>query len=292
MSITVIVVSYNAILSLRACLESLTRQPAATEIIVSDCSAEDPAIELGPLFPQVRFLYFAEKRTVPQLRWAALAASGPDIVASTEARCVPGPDWASTIERVHHEWPGAPAVGGQVSIAQPADAMDFGLFLCEYGPFAAPVPIGPAANLTGANISFKRSCCEQLRPLLDAGHWETVLMDQWVLEGKPLILSNAQVTFWNSMSLATILRQRFTYGRGYAAVRTESSGRTRRFLFALFCPLLPLLLCARLARLAVQRRFLTAFLRAFLWIFVFQIAWSAGEFTGYAWGASRKNEIF
>jgi len=291
MALSVVVISYNAG-RLAECLERLTRQPDAAEIIVSDCSDRDPAGTLASQFPRVRFLHFTEKRSVPQLRWAGVRQSTGDLVATLEARTMPAEDWCAVLSRAHAAHPDAPVVGGPVALLAPGSPHDEGLYFCEYGAFAPPIDAGPVASLSGANLSYRRQALEAARDLVDAGRWETPLHERWRAEGRPLVLSTATVLFENAMPASTAIRQRFAYGRGYAAVRVEGAGWMRRAAYAAFCPALPVLMTARLIQSLRYKKLWSRFWRALPWILVFNSAWAAGECVGYLAGESGAVENF
>jgi glycosyltransferase involved in cell wall biosynthesis len=291
MSLSVILISYNAG-QLQPCLESLVGQLEANEIIVADCSTDDPTVTLARKFPGVRFVHFQEKRSVPELRWAGFRESRGDLVATLEARSVPASDWCAVLVRTHGANPDAPAVGGPVALAAPGSPRDEGLYFCEYGQFAPPVTPGPARELSGANLSYRRAALEQSADLLDAGRWETLLHQRWRNEGRVLVLSTATVFFKNAMPTATAVRQRFAYGRGYAAARLEGQSLLRRFAYAAFCPVLPWLLTARLGLALGAKGLRTRFWRALPWILVFNVCWAAGEMVGYLLGDSGKVENY
>ena len=281
MALSVIVTSYNSPAVLERCLDSLTRQSEASEIVVADCSPMDPAALLGAKFPRVRFLHFSEKRIVPAMRWAALRETSGEIVAAVEARCIPSADWCAQIGKAHAEHRDAPAVGGPVRIAEPATRFDRALYLCEYGEFAPPVASGWVKAISGANLSYKRAALDRERDLLEAGAWETLIHLRW----ERLWMSQASITFVNTMTPATALRQRFWYGRGYAAARVQDA---RRFAYACLTPVLPLLLMWRLLR----KRGLREVAGALPWIAILTAAWSLGELCGYLFGEPAEARIF
>ena len=111
-TLSVIVTSPEASDVLRACLKSLVAQEAASEIVVADCSSQDPTAALRAEFPAVRILHFDDARTVPALRWAALAHTRGAIVAAAESRCVPQADWCAAVVAAHQRAPEAPSMGG------------------------------------------------------------------------------------------------------------------------------------------------------------------------------------
>lgn len=291
-SLSVIVTSCNALRTLRECLESLSGQPLAREIVVADCSPESPADTLAATFPSVRFLHFERPRTVPQLRWAALSETRGGIVAAVEGRCVPASDWCAELVRAHEAFPEVPAIGGPVGIALPASTFDLGLYFSEYGLFCPPVRSGETASLSGANLSYKRAALEESRDLLDAGAWETLLHERWRKQGRSLRLCPATVVFRNTLSPRDAIRQRFHYGRGYAADRVAEASAPARLLFAAGLPILPPLLTWRSARRAGASNRLAPYLRSLPWLLLLNTAWSAGEAAGYVTGKSPEPRNF
>jgi hypothetical protein len=279
----VIVTSYRSARTLQKCLESIAGQAGpADEIVVADCSPVKPDIRL----PGVKLIYFPEKRSVPEMRWAALRATRGDLVAAVESRCIPDSDWLAKLAAAHAQHPEAAGIGGPVSAAH-ASALEDGLYFCEYGHYAPPVDCGPVSELSGANLSYKRAPLEKENDLLEAGCWETLIHLRWRTHGIPLALCDAGVRFENSMTLATILRQRFDYGRNYAASRAVP-----RLVYALASPVLPFLLTARLAASAGRKRIAARFWRCAAYVFLFNAAWSAGEFCGYLFGPAKGSRIY
>lgn len=283
-TISVIVTSPDVSPVLPACLKSLIAQRAAAEIIVAASSSEDQTRRLRTEFPGVRFIDFSERRTVPQLRWAALAQTREPLVAATESRSVPQPDWCAALVRAHQGAPDAPAIGGAVALKPNASAVDWGLYLSEYARFAPPLPEGTAAEISGGNLSYKRHALEGCHDQLAAGVWEVFIHQRWLAEGKRLGQSPATVVFHNGMGAGGALRMRFRYGHSYAADRCREISNTRRVAYALGSPLLPLVLTWRLARTAYEKRLFKAFARSFPWSLAFNVAWSCGEFAGYVCG--------
>ena len=290
--VSVIVTSYESPLVLRDCLASLSAQPEAAEIVVADCSRRNPGLDLAGAFPRVRFLHWPAPRAVPGMRWDALAHTSEAIVAAIEARCVPAPDWCARLLDAHRLEPQAPAVGGPVGFEDWRRVRESALYFAEYGMYCPPVRPGPSRDLSGANLSYKRAALEECHDLLRLGAWETRLHERWRAHGRELILCAAEVTFRNTMTLTSILRQRFNYGRGYAAARTRGKTRWRRALYALCTPVLPMLFAWRTGKANRRSGLLGKFARALPWFFLFQAAWSAGEACGYLFGAPRREEIY
>ncbi len=290
--LAVIITSYDSLGVLRRGLASLVAQPEVAEIVVSDCSPQNPADLLAAEFPSVRFLHFEGKRAVPVLRWAALGKTSAPLVGALESRCVAAPDWARRIAAAHEASPQAPAIGGPVAPGAASNAFELGLYFCEYGAFSPPLAEGPSPALSGANLSYKRRDLEAERDYLDSGRWETFLHERWLAEGRELHLCGASIEFHNTMSPGTALRQRFYYGRGYAAERLEGAPVSRRALYAVFCAFLPVMLTARMARAAVAKGMGGLFVRALAWTALLNAAWSAGELLGYTLGSDPEPRIF
>jgi len=291
-SVSVIVTSYESPLVLRDCLASLSAQPEAAEIVVADCSLRDPALDLAGAFPRVRFLHWSTPRAVPGMRWDALAHTSGAIVAAVEARCVPATDWCARLLEAHRLAPQTPAVGGPVGFEDWPRARESALYFAEYGMYCPPLRPGPSRDLSGANLSYKRVALDECPDLLRLGAWETRLHERWRAQGRELILCAAEVTFHNTMTLPSILRQRFSYGRGYAATRTKGKVFWRRALYALCTPALPMLFAWRTGKASRRGGLTGKFTRALPWFFLFQTAWSAGEACGYLLGASSRDEIY
>jgi hypothetical protein len=280
---SIIVTSYQSPEMLQNCLRSIADQAGeADEIIVADCSATKPEIA----FRGVRLIHFEEERSVPQMRWAALRATSRELVAAVESRCVPDPDWLKKLAEAHRRFPEAPGIGGPVW-ATPGSAVDDALYFCEYGRFAPPVATGPADEISGANLSFKRAPLESERDLLDAGCWETLIHLRWIQRGLRLALCDAGVRFVNGMSFGGILRQRFTYGRNYAAARSGP-----KVLYAAGSPALPIVLTWRLLRSLRGKELTGRFWRCAALVLLFNAAWSAGEFRGYLFGPAKGGRIY
>jgi glycosyltransferase involved in cell wall biosynthesis len=294
-TLSVVVASYNSLGTLEDCLESLRGQlNGNAEIVVADCSTEDVGARLGARFPEVQFLHFDRRLTIPELRREALRMTRGEVVAMTEGRMVPSPGWTGALLKSHLRQAQSPAVGGPID-CEGASAFDTAVFFCEYGLHMPPTGNAPAGLLSGGNLSYKRWALELCADLIEAGAWEPVVNERLRKKGHELYRAgDAVVRYRNSLSASEFLRQRFHYGRWYAHVRREGAGWALRMVYAAFCPLLPPLLTFRLARVVFGRgRHRTAFVGALPWILFCQSVWSAGEFCGYLFGkGSSDKQVF
>lgn len=287
MTLSVVVTSYEALRSLSQCLESLTAQPEASQILVVDCSAEDPAPLLRERFPRVEFLHFDEVKTMPELRWIALERLTGDVIGAIEARSIPAPDWCEKMLAAHAAHPDADAVGGPVAHAEGVCASQAAMYFAEYSGYAPDLRGLPDA-LTEANFTFKRSAALRHREFLQSGEWEHFLRDR--LEVR---LSDAVVEFrHDGLSRRKMCGQRFHYGRNYAAARAEREGRSKALFYAAASPVLPAVLTCRGWRSTRGKPAGSEFPRALPWLLLLNSLWAAGEAIGYLAGATAKKYIY
>lgn len=269
MGLSVIVTAYRSAETLRACVEQLRRDPDVAQILVADCS------ETAPELP-VAVRRFPTPTDVPVMRWTMLPEVSEPVVACLEGRCVPEPGWGAAILAAHTAHPEAPAIGGAVELAAGAGWLDSVVWFCEYAAYAPPLPDAPAADISGAHLSYKTAALRGEIELLRTGAWETLLHLRW----QGIRTAPATIAFRNSMGAGEFARQRFHYGRGYAAARGVSA------LYAAITPALPLLLTLRTAAAARRAGRVGVFLRCLPGIFLFHALWSAGELLGYCFGSS------
>ena len=287
---SVIVASYNSPATLEKCLQALAGQlPPEAEVLVADCSDEDPRIYFRQMIPGVRFLRFEQRLTIPELRREAVKIATGEIILLTEARLIPSYTWAASLVEAHNTHPQAPALGGPIDHSS-VSPFDSAVFFCEYGRYVPPVPDGECDELSGGNVSYKRWALDLCQDLIAAAAWEPFLHRRLEQKGHRLRRASAAVvTYVNSLTVKQFLRQRFHYGRWFAAARVDGASMLRRVAYAAFCPLLPLLLTWRLGRIAGERGRLGSFLGALIWILFFQTVWSVGEFCGYLAGRGRSD---
>ncbi len=291
--LSVIVASYNAPQTLEACLAALMSQEEAVEVVVSDCSPSDPTEKLSRRFPTVRFVHFSEPKSLPELRWAVLKHVHGDIVGTIEARCIPAKDWCARIIQAHDRKPAAATIGGPVGVWQGAPPLELGMYFSEHVAFAPPVVTGRAPAICDANLSYKRRTLEVWRSLRDEGVWEATLHDEAQRQGSELVLCDAAVEYrHDGYGFWSALKQRFHYGRSYAAERVRSQGGARALAYAASCAALPLLLTWRNWKAARGKGLSKLFVRAFAWTAALNAVWSAGELAGYAFGRPARTHIF
>ena len=225
------------------------------------------------------------------LRAAGLRAARGRLVALVEDHAVLDPSWVETMITAH-QGPEA-AIGGAVENGVDR-LLNWAVYYCDFGRYQAPLPEGPAEFLSDANTCYKRSALERVRDLwADAFHETSV---NWKLRelGESLRLEAKAVARQNrtGLKLGPALLERFVWGRSFAGTRAREVSTPKRWILAAFSPLLAPLLTVRILRLGLsKRRNNLTLLAALPLIFVLQIAWSLGEFTGYVTAAPEPARI-
>lgn len=294
----VVVISSDTISSraevshLEGCLQALSRQqdPPAIEIIVPHHQDVDGIGGLSARFPSVIFLPVPEvsiarrdgggREHHDELRTHGLNIARGEVVALLEDYARPDPAWAAKIVAAHqHPWA---AIGGAIENGIDR-ALNWAVYFCDFGKYQNPLPAGPAPFASDINTSYKRSALEAIRPLWSDSFREIVVNGALIDRGAGLVLEPEIVVHHHrpDLELSFALRERFIWGRSYAATRRMIIGDTKRYLYAALSLGLPILLLARMARTALTRRNFPAFVRAVPHLLPLLIFWSMGELIGY-----------
>ena len=166
MDISVIVPSYKARATIEACLDSLHAQKTAAsyEIIVVG-SGDDEAAGLADRFPEVRLLWFRERKFAGHARnLGALEARGA-ILAFVDADCIPAEDWIEAIRHAHQDT--APVIGGVVANANPESIVGRAYYFAEFNRWLPDSPPGRVDEVPGCCWSMKRPAFERYGPFLE-----------------------------------------------------------------------------------------------------------------------------
>jgi hypothetical protein len=87
------------------------------------------------------------------------------------------------------------------------------------------------------------------------------------------------------LRMGPALRERYVWGRSYAATRARLAGAPKRAFWAAFSPLLPALMLGRMTLTALgKRRNFGAYLKALPFTAALVLSWSCGELAGYVTG--------
>jgi hypothetical protein len=268
------------------------------EVIVPFDATLPEVGELADRFPAFRFLEMGEVATErppttaagqhqlsDRRRSVGLAEARGALIAILEDRGIPRPEWARTAVQLHSTVPNL-VVGGAVENG--VDRLpNWAVYFCDFGRYQLPLDRGPAAYATDVNIVYKREALERTRELWADRYHETTV--HWALQrdGEQLFLAPELVVdeVRRRILVATLLRERYHWGRLFAYTRARESGPGRRLARAALTPLLPGVLYARLLKGRLERRGqLGRFLRVSPLILLLLGVWSVGEMVGYLTG--------
>lgn len=289
--LSVVIASHAAAAVLPDCLTALRSQHGfgRTEVIVADSSADGTADLVRRRFPEVRVLSFSERRTVPELRGAGIAAARGRIVALLDPYCIVGERWLSEVIALHARRP-EPAVGGPVDLATglKRGIAGWAAFFSEYAAFMPPVREGPTADLAGGNIAYKRDALCDAAELAREGFWKAFVNARLRTEGGLWITPSLLVGLKKPVPFWEFLRSRYHHGRCFGAMRAARGTTSERCWRVLTAPFLPLLALWREARTVwPKQRCRGEFLASVPLLLILQSVWAWGEVWGYLRGPGR-----
>lgn len=281
---------------LEPCLEALARQPMAaqTEIVVPFHPATRGIAAMRARFPHVQFVEAPDLRTYTgrsgsrehhdELRARGLARARGEIVALIEDHGIVAPDWSARLLEAHAG--DMAAVGGAIEngIDRP---LNWAVYYCDFLRYQNPLPEGDTAIVSDANVAYKRSALESIRPIWQEIFHEASVTAALRSRGQTLILTPAAVLYQHRQGLrvGSALRERFVWGRSYAATRARLARLSQRVFWAVFAPALPILMIVRMTQMAwYRRRTFHAFLKALPLTCALAVSWSCGEWVGYVTG--------
>ena len=303
--ISVVVTVVEGEPALSRCLEALARQEDAPtlEVIIPYDDTILEVAELKTRFPQFVFLSlgalippgtkfdpFVEHELFDRRRSEGLAIAKGDLLAILEDRGAPRPDWARAMAKAHAEAGEKVAVIGGAVINVAPGPMARALFICDYGRYAPPLPVGEAEYVTDINICYRRSALESVRDLWIHRYQETVV--NWTLRdrGLQLILSPEPVVLHlrGAAPLARTLSERFQWGRVFGIQRGARWTYAKAAAAAAAGLVLPLVLLLRQTRALKAKGASTGeVLGAIPSLMLILPAWSFGEAIGYLQGAGK-----
>lgn len=281
---------------LRDCLDSLRGQTDAPvlEIVVPYLNHVHGVEDLPSDYPEVIFLPVAEpdmsgfeggnREHHDIIRAHGLKAATGRIVALLEDHALAAPGWARAVVNAH-EGPEA-GIGG--SVENMADnALNWAVYFCDFCRYQNPVPKGPTDFASDANTSYKREDLFSIQPVWEESFREVVVNGALREAGKSVVLDPSIVAYQNrrNLTFGQALKERFVWGRSFAATRNRSLSGAKRAVYALASPILPFLLYLRFFRITKARgQNLGALMRSTPLILLLLLTWSVGEATGYVSG--------
>jgi hypothetical protein len=283
---------------LEPCLEALNRQPmaASTEIVVPYHPAVKGIEASKAKYPTVKFVEISDLKTYSgrsgsrehhdELRARGLSAAHGQIVALIEDHGIVTPEWGMRLLEAHAGT--IAAAGGAIEngIDRP---LNWAVYFCDFLRYQNPLPGGETAIVSDANVAYKRTALESVRPIWREIFHESSVTAALRSRGQQLILAPAAVLHQHRLGLTvgSALKERYVWGRSYAATRAGLARRSQRAFWAFFAPALPLLMIARMTLMAKRkRRTMSAFLKALPLTSALAVSWSCGEWVGYVTGTA------
>jgi hypothetical protein len=284
---------------LEPCLESLLRQKDAPpiEIIVPYLPNVSGISRVRERYPQVKFFEVRNLRLYTgksgsrehhdEIRARGIAVSSGNVVALIEDHGAAAENWAASLITAHRE-PVA-AVGGAIENGVNR-ALNWAVYFCDFLRYQQPLPPGDSNIASDANVSYKRSALQSIE-----GVWKEVFHEHSVnaalrAKSERVVLAPDAVVYQNrlGLTLGLALRERYVWGRSYAATRAGLAGTSQRMFWAVFSPALPVLMLARMTMMAYKKRSTVGpFISAFPLTAALIVSWSWGELIGYLTARSK-----
>ncbi len=283
--------------TMTACLTALEPGVAAhrLECIVPYDARLDGVEELAKRFPWAEFVDARAQVDSDRfgdlsrehhdiLRAIGLREASGRIVALLEDHARPSPDWCAAVIQAH-AGPEA-AIGGAVENGVDR-LLCWAVYFCDFGRYQNPVPEGPSEFLSDCNVSYKRTALGSVEGQWREAFHETAVNWELRRQGQTLRLDPRMVVYQmrRGLRVPAALRERYVWGRSFAATRVAGAPWARRLTFALLAFPLPLVLTWRIVAHALRtRRHLGRLVLSLPLILVLEALWSAGECVGYVTG--------
>ncbi len=284
--ISVIVASTTPLAAVPDCIEALLQQQDARpiEIILVYAAEKDLPKTMKVSAANVEFLRLPQAASLPQLLGAALERTSGEIIAITDATCMVGPHWISSILKAHAA--PQPVIGGAVEPDGLNTLVDWAGYFCDYGQFMFPLSWGTIRHVPGINISFKREALARGKEFVEGEFWKAFWCQHLQATGSPLYIEPSILVFYRkTFSFWPFLRLRYHHARCFAGMRLGQLSFAKRALYILGSPLLPALFFLRLLRgLLPKRNRRRQLMFASPVILLALTSWALGEFLGYLLG--------
>lgn len=285
---------------LAGCLQALTQQvdPPAMEIIVPHHPRTAGIEDLKRRFPSVVFRCIEDLKTLTdqggshehhdELRARGLTAARGEIVGLLEDHARPDSYWCARMVEAHRQ--SYAAVGGAIEndIDRP---LNWAVYFCDFGRYQNPMPAGESPFASDANVTYKRSALESVRPIWQDIFHETAVSWALTSHGEKLGLSPQAVVYQRrtDLRLGSALKERFIWGRSYAATRSRLFSGAQRMVYIVLSPTLPGVLLLRMTINVLKKgRCVGAFLKALPLTILLTLSWSLGEAVGYMTGRATR----
>ncbi len=280
--ISVVMAATNVARTVRACLDSLRRQPLfpCTEVIVADCSTDGTDELIRTKFPEVKLLHFSRPVSEPRMLRRALEQARGRIVAVTEPHCTFAADWLEKLRQAHDSE--FTVIGGAVENGCPDGLPSWACYFADYGPFMLPSRKKVTSLLAGNHVSYKRNVLEKALPSMRDGFWKVFFHLDLAERDVRFLFDPGLVAYYaRPESFRSFLRRYYRRGREFAAFRVKRISGVARFFRLVTAPALPFfLLYQRLRGAWGKGRHTGKLLLSAPLLALLMAAWAAGEFTG------------
>ena len=281
-----IILATDTYATIRPVIDRLRRQTARDQIelvVVAPAAAAVSAVMAHrDEFAGIRIVERPDGDLAP-LRAAGVRAAASKFVFVGETHSYPHPELAEALLR-HYSGPWSvitPAFGN----ANPNGALSWAGFLSDYGAWVEDLLPGEISRIPIYNAAFLREALlalgDRLAPAL--GHGDELSNALRAGGHKAYFEPAARLDHVNVASLRHWVKERFAAGIMIANSRAKRWPFTRRLLFIVASPLIPIVLCRRVlpgVRSTVRKKGLP--LSTLLWIVIGMTVKAAGELAGYA----------
>lgn len=219
------------------------------------------------------------------MMWAqAIGAGDSSYVAVLDIRCPPRAEWWLQARQAMEN--GLAAFYGPVEPGWGRDDGRITGYLAEYAQFAPPLQAW-LNEVPGNNAVFQRDLLPEPEQLRRDGFSKTFLV--WRLARELGLrfepIEGLTVTYRKGFRIGPYVVRRYRHGRCFAGARHRHPGQPPLWLCLMATPALPAMRIARIARACWRRADLrSALLRHLGPVIASEVAWSVGEFAGYAFG--------
>jgi glycosyltransferase involved in cell wall biosynthesis len=220
---SVIVPSYNSRSTIVQCLQALQNQETgfSYEIVVVDSSNDGTSDLILSRFPSIKLIRLP-RRTLPgPARNLGVQEAVGDILAFTDADCVPERRWlAKMVDELNEA--GCAAVGGAVLNALPFNPVAWGGYLLEFNERLPSLPKRFVDILPTCNVSYKRWIFERYG-LFPEDLWpsEDHIFSWYLMQaGEPLLFNpDIQVRHIFRPRVGAFLQHQIRLGKASATAR-------------------------------------------------------------------------
>lgn len=291
MGVSVAIVAICSEEHLLRCVESLMVQRSAPrfEIVVAPAARLGPLVTVARRFPSVRILDSSPRETPIELAALAVGGSLGTVVLLTEDHCSADPDWVSTLAASIDE--NRKTVGGSLDPRAELDGFDWAFYFVDFYRYLARGARDSVTSVSVCNVGYRREDLMKLH-----GDWKNDFHETRVHDelrktcGDHLFEPGARMITGRRVGYRDGHRERYAFGRMFAAGRIARQHRLRRALYSAGAAALPAVLLARMGAHALRRRATAGkFIRAFPHVLTLVLAWTWGEFLGYVTGSQPLN---